>query len=91
MWNRLKAGQLLGKKFRRQHSVGFYILDFYCPEKKLAVELDGSAHDNPEAQSYDLKRDRFLSDFGIRVLRFQGKEILSNLNGVIEEIEKNLK
>lgn len=87
LWSHLKDSQL-GTKFRRQHSVGFYVLDFYCPEARLAVELDGATHDNPAAQNYDIKRDIFLKKLGIRVLRIQNKDALNNLDGVLEEIKK---
>lgn len=65
----LKGSQLAGRKFRRQHSVANYILDFYCPSERLAVELDGAVHDSFEAQEYDRERDLFLEQFGIKVLR----------------------
>lgn len=87
LWSHLKDGQL-GKKFRRQHSIDHYVLDFYCPESKLAVELDGATHDNRESQNHDSKRDTFLRQLGIRVLRIHNKEVLENLEGVLEEIKK---
>ena len=69
LWTLLKGSQLAWRKFRRQHSVGSYILDFYCPSERLAVELDGAVHDSAEAQAYDRERDLFLEQFGIKVLR----------------------
>lgn len=56
MWEHLRSNRLANAKFRRQYSVGFYVLDFYCPEVQLAVELDGSSHDGEEAQTYDAER-----------------------------------
>ena len=60
LWTVLKQSQLDGRKFRRQHSVGYYILDFYCPAEKLAVELDGEVHNSVSAQEYDRERTMFL-------------------------------
>src|SRR6266581_4124454 len=87
LWSYLQRRQLRGRKFRRQHSVGPYILDFYCPAEKLAVELDGSTHDHEAAQTYDLKRSALLTQFGIRTLRFENREIRRNIEGVLLAIE----
>src|SRR5260221_8475383 len=87
LWSYLQRRQLCGWKFRRQHSVGPYILDFYCPAEKLAVELDGSTHDHEAAQNYDLKRNAFLTQFGIRTLRFENREARKNIEGVLLAIE----
>ena len=88
LWNHLKARQLGGWKFRRQHGVGPYVIDFYCPRAKLAIELDGIAHDCEPAQQHDEKRDRFLNDVGIRVLRFLNEDVMENLEGVLAVIER---
>ena len=58
LWNLLKKRQLRGRKFRRQHSVGRYILDFYCPSERLAIELDGAHHYTPAGQDHDARRTR---------------------------------
>src|SRR5687767_10747657 len=78
LWNALKDRQLDGRKFRRQHSVGQFILDFYCPSENLAVELDGAAHDSAEAQLRDEGRDAFLTTLGIRVVRYENRDVLKN-------------
>ena len=70
LWARLRAKRLLGFKFRRQHPCGQYILDFYCPSKHLAVELDGGQHFERASQDYDHRRTVFLARRGITVLRF---------------------
>ncbi len=70
LWGVLKGKSLDGYKFRRQHPFGPYILDFYCPAERLAVELDGETHRTPEARAHDEVRTRYLSGFGIRVIRF---------------------
>jgi very-short-patch-repair endonuclease len=78
LWTQLKKRQLSGKKFRRQYSVGPYILDFYCPKVRLAVELDGAPHFNVIRQELDAKRDRYLEERGIVVLRFENREVFEN-------------
>ena len=88
LWAHLQHRKLAGRKFRRQHSVGPYILDFYCPAEKLAVELDGSSHDHEAAQGHDEQRTRFLTRLGIRTLRFQNQEVRKNLEGVLMAIER---
>jgi very-short-patch-repair endonuclease len=70
LWARLRAKRLLGFKFRRQHPCGPYILDFYCPSRHLAVELDGGQHFEPASQDYDHRRTAFLARRGLTVLRF---------------------
>jgi very-short-patch-repair endonuclease len=79
VWEMLKNRKIEGLKFRRQHSVGPYILDFFCPELALAIELDGAVHDNPNSEEYDEARANYLSKVaGITVLRFENKEAYCN-------------
>ena len=87
LWSKLKNSQL-GVKFRRQHSVDYYILDFYCPSHKLAIELDGSSHD--EKQDYDNYRTKYLSEFNIKIMRFWNSQIVNKLDWVIEKIKENI-
>ena len=77
--------------FRRQKVIGKYIIDFYCPSKKLAIELDGSQHYEEENRKADIIRDEFLSNLGITVLRYTNIEIHNNFRGVCEDIELHLK
>ena len=89
LWKMLSGRRLDGLKFRRQFGVGPYVLDFYCPELRLAIELDGAAHDTPEAIHYDRKRTAWLTEeFGIRVLRFRNEQVFETPDSVIEEIRK---
>jgi very-short-patch-repair endonuclease len=88
LWSLLK-GKQLGRKFRRQFSVGNYILDFYCPSENLAIELDGQGHFEATQAEYDAERDLFLLHTGIKVLRFENKLVWDNPEGVLEEIKKN--
>ena len=85
LW-RLVRGKALGVRFRRQHPVDRFILDFYCPKARLAVELDGSQHAEEGRADYDAHRDRLLQDRGIRVLRFSNEEFLKNPESVLETV-----
>jgi very-short-patch-repair endonuclease len=89
LWTHLKKSQLSGKKFRRQYGVGPYTLDFFCPEVRLAVELDGEPHFNVIAEERDVERDRYLLEKGIVVLRFENRDVFENLEFVLEAIRKN--
>ena len=86
IWPRLRGGQILGRRFRRQYSVGPYVIDFYCPSLKMAVEIDGDSHFNEEAQGYDQVREAFIGSFGIKFIRFTNEEVYRNLDGVFESI-----
>ena len=86
LWSRLQRRQLQGKKFRRQHGVGPYIVDFYCPECRVIVELDGAGHFTDEAIKKDAERTEFLEGLGLRVIRFQNYKVLRNLQEVLETI-----
>ena len=88
LWKMLKNSQVGGYKFRRQHGIGPYILDFYCPLLRLDIELDGSAHDAPMADKHDEIRTKFLQKQGITVLRFRNELVYRNPNAIIEEIIK---
>ena len=89
LWTYLQRSQLAGRKFRRQHSVGGYILDFYCPAECLAIELDGAVHDSEMAQLYDEERDLFLRHCGIRVLRFENSWVFLQPEEMLTEIAKH--
>ena len=89
LWVYLKQSQLEGRKFRRQHSISGYILDFYCPSEKLAVELDGESHNTVQAQEYDEIRDLFLLNYGVKILRFENKFVFTELEGLLMEIKSN--
>ena len=86
VWSRLRKNQVLGFKFRRQYSVGPYVIDFYCPALTLAVEIDGDSHFNQE--SNDKNRQNYIEAFGIRFLRFTNEEVYNNLEGVLELIRQ---
>jgi very-short-patch-repair endonuclease len=90
LWSRLRAKQL-GVTFRRQYSVDAYVLDFYAPRAKLAIEVDGSSHLEPRGIQHDEKRTTHLNAFGIEVVRFTNLDVLQNLDGVIEVISESVR
>jgi very-short-patch-repair endonuclease len=85
LWSALRRQQLCGLPFRRQHPVDRFILDFYCPRKKLCVELDGSSHEGRE--SVDQARTEALATLKIRVIRFRNEEVLDDLPSVLQRIK----
>ncbi len=89
LWKTIKNKNFEGKKFRRQQSIGNYILDFYCPSEKLAIELDGEFHFNDHAREQDGLRKKYLNQFGIRVLRFENKAVFEDLEWVLGVIKSN--
>lgn len=88
LWKRLSKKQLLGLKFRRQYSVDQYIVDFYCPELKLAVEIDGESHIGDADLGYDRRREDHIKEFGITFLRFPSTDVYANLDGVLQAISE---
>jgi very-short-patch-repair endonuclease len=90
LWQYLRAKRLSGHKFRRQHPIGNYILDFYCPEKKLAIEVDGGQHGEGNQMYHDQKRTADLEKNGICVLRYWDYEVLTNTNGILDDIIQEL-
>ena len=88
LWSLLRNRQLEGRKFRRQHSVGKYILDFYCPSEKLAIELDGEHHFTDQGSSHDEKRTNYLTSLKIQVIRFENEEVFQSPSAVLAEIMK---
>lgn len=84
LWQKLRNKQLLGFKFRRQHSIDRFIVDFYCNEAQLVVEVDGEIHDY--TQEEDAIRQEFLESLGLRVVRFRNEAVLSSIDGVLEGI-----
>jgi len=87
LWKALQKKQLEGRKFRRQHSLGNYIVDFFCPQEKLVIELDGQVHNNSVNKEYDFKRTQQLQEFGFRVLRFENYLVFEQLDMVLDAIK----
>ena len=86
LWELLRNRKLNGKKFRRQHPIANYVLDFYCHECKLAVELDGNYHNAEEAKEYDATRTKLLNEYGIKVLRFWNDDVINKPDKVLARI-----
>jgi very-short-patch-repair endonuclease len=91
LWDRLNKNKILGLHFRRQHPINRFIADFYCPKIKLVIEVDGSIHDLPESQDYDIGRSEILKDFGITVIRYTNDQIVKDIEIVIIDIEREVK
>lgn len=89
LWNLLRGKKLDGRKFRRQHSIEDYIVDFYCATEKLVIEVDGSVHDSPEAIANDRLRDETLSNWGFQILRFRNDEVLTDPMVVLNKIKQS--
>lgn len=87
LWLRLKGKQVEGLKFRRQFGVGPYVLDFYCPELRLGMELDSEVHNHYEAEEYDKMRTKFLNDNRITVLRYKNEVVYQNIEAIVEDIK----
>ena len=90
-WKIVKASKFEGRKFIRQHSVGNYILDFYCPSEKLAIELDGARHFTGAGAADDRERSAYLESKGIRVLRFENREVFDETEWVLDIIRLNFR
>ena len=90
LWACLRKCQLDGKRFRRQHSIGPYIADFYCPECRLIVELDGAVHEGPLEIERDETRTAYLKELGIRVIRFENRSVFESLELVLNSIRSQL-
>jgi very-short-patch-repair endonuclease len=91
LWTALQRKQLEGRKFRRQHSIGKYIVDFYCPAEKLAIELDGADHFTILGEDSDTERDNYINSLGIKVLRYENSDVENNLEAVLEDIKNNFR
>ncbi|MBS1586160.1 MAG: DUF559 domain-containing protein [Bacteroidetes bacterium] len=91
LWKAIKGKQVKNRKFIRQHSIENYIVDFYCPEEMLIVELDGHHHYTVAGMQNDFERDNRLKELGFTILRFENKRIFDDLDGVLEDIAQQFK
>jgi very-short-patch-repair endonuclease len=91
LWKKLNDKTLFDCKFRRQHPANIFILDFYCHELKLAIEIDGEIHDSEEIKDYDVGRSAELGKFGINIIRFSNDQILFEINMVVQNIQSKVK
>ncbi|MEK6803806.1 MAG: endonuclease domain-containing protein [Nitrospirota bacterium] len=90
LWSRLRARQFFGLKFRRQHGIGPYIVDFYCPEQSLVIEVDGDSHAPADQILKDQQRDRYLLSLGLQVIRYNNDDVLKNVAGVLENLQRTI-
>ena len=86
LWNKLRSKQCDSLKFRRQHAIGPFIVDFYCPEQLLVVEIDGDVHAEETKITKDRQRERYLRSLDLQVIRYTNHEVMSNLDGVLEHL-----
>jgi very-short-patch-repair endonuclease len=86
LWSKLKNKQMHRKRFLRQYGVDQYILDFYCPELKLAIEIDGDSHFMIGAEDQDKARQEYIEAFGIQFLRFTNEDVCKNIDGVCQTV-----
>ncbi len=89
LWLKIRNNQL-GCKFKRQHSIGGYIIDFYCSKRKLIIEIDGATHNSKEAREYDKIRDEYFGELGYKTIRFLNEEIQKDTNNVLSKIKNYL-
>lgn len=89
LWEQLRKNKL-GQRFKRQYSVRGYVLDFYCPRRKLAIELLGSVHLTANSKKYDKYRMNYLKNFGIKMIEFWNAEVMTNIDEVLKEIKSYL-
>lgn len=87
LWKCLQGRKLGGRKFQRQHSIENFVVDFYCPEERLIIELDGQHHFSPDGQAHDAQRDQRLAELGYLVLRFENERLITDLPAVLDQIQ----
>jgi very-short-patch-repair endonuclease len=90
LWAKIRRKQIKGCQCYRQKPIGDYIADFFCPGAKLVIEVDGSHHLVGEMIEYDRIRDEYLSNLGLRVLRFTNADVLTHIEGVVESIVESM-
>ena len=91
LWGQIRGRRLDGIRFRRQHPIGPYVLDFYCEDARLAVEVDGDSHAQPEAVEHDRRRTEWLNLRGITVVRIAARDVLSKMAAVVDHIHRQVR
>ena len=91
IWQKLRNRQINNIKFFRQYSIGAYIVDFYCSELRLVIELDGYQHNEENSFEFDKIREKFMESLDIKTIRFSNSDVLTNLDGVMEKIWREVK
>ncbi|HET6527791.1 MAG TPA: endonuclease domain-containing protein [Balneolaceae bacterium] len=90
LWSKLKGRQLANTKFRRQHGIGKYIVDFYSAKYKLIIEVDGDSHYSEQGKRHDYERDRYLDNLDLKIIRFTNEDVKKDLSYVLEAIEQTI-
>ena len=90
LWERLRGRKFLGMKFKRQYSVDQFVLDFYCPEKRFAIELDGKVHEDNYVKNHDENRDEFIKDFNIKILRIKNELVIKDTDAALNLIRQEM-
>ena len=88
LWFQLRDKKFLGYKFRRQHSIGRYVLDFFCAKLMLGIEVDGATHLDPAKKEYDKIRQAWIEDRGVRIIRFTDSEILADTDATLNKLRR---
>ena len=86
LWQKIRNKQIKEKRFYRQKIIGNYIVDFYCPKSKLVIELDGGQHYTRKGINQDKRRDKYLQNLELKILRFSDRELFKNTEGVLTKI-----
>jgi len=86
LWYFLRNRRMNTLKFRRQYAIGRYVVDFYCPETRIVIEVDGDSHFTDEARAYDEARELYLKAHNLRVLRFTNEEVMKNIKNAVDQI-----
>ena len=86
LWKILRKGNLNGLKFRRQHPLSYYVVDFYCHELRLVIEVDGDIHEKPEIKEYDAKREKAIRELGLTMMRFSNEDVYFNSGWIVLKI-----
>jgi len=90
LWSALRRKQIKGKRFRRQHPIDIFVVDFYCHDSRLVIEVDGGIHQEKEQKEYDMGRSIELEKLGLKIIRFTNDQIKNNIAEVLKKIELNL-
>ncbi|MGH7230517.1 MAG: endonuclease domain-containing protein [Nitrospiraceae bacterium] len=90
LWSKIRGKQFQTLKFRRQHGIGPYIVDFYCPANSIVIEIDGDTHANQDQITKDKQRDKYLQSLGLQVIRYTNDDIIMNLDGVLQDLTQRL-
>ena len=90
LWERLRKRQVEGFRFRRQHPIHIVVVDFFCYEAMLVIEVDGAVHEDSYQKERDIERTKILNSFGLREIRFKNEEIIKDIDSVIKKIEQTL-